>query len=137
MEEIAMLENRYSEGILKEYKPLYYYCRDEINRPWVTVCLLWKMISGAPVVFSRGVAICSNEDNICKNWGRRLALERAMLAAVTQYDTEEIDRSGTNGNIAHIYYSILPFEFIFKSEYEPDLTIYETKVIDRIALKYN
>jgi hypothetical protein len=137
MEEIVMLENRYSEGILKEYKPLYYYCRDEINRPWITVCLLWKMIEGIPVVFSRGVSICSHLDNICKSWGRGLALERAMLAAVTHNDSEEIDKSANNNRISHVYYSILPFEFIFKSEYEPDLTTYEQKVIDRISLKYN
>ena len=137
MEEIVMLENRYSEGILKEYKPLYYYCRDEINRPWITVCLLWKIIDGIPVVFSRGVSICSYLDNICKSWGRGLALERAMLAAVTQEDSEEIDKSANNNHISHVYYSILPFEFIFKSKYEPDLTTYEAKVIDRISLKYN
>ena len=125
--------NKYSEEILKEYKSIYYYCRDNCNRPWITICLLWKIEDNKPVVYSRGISICSITDNICKKIGRALALERAMLAAFIKEDAEEIDRSGDNMNINHVYYFLLPIEFIFKSEYEPDLTIYEAKVIDRIA----
>lgn len=132
-----MLENRYSEEILKDYKAIYYYCRDRYNRPWITICLLWKVENGKPIIYARGVSICSKKDNIVKKIGRELALERATLAVFVQDDYEEIDRSGINENILHILYFI-PDEIFCKSEFMPeDFTDYERKVLARIANKIN
>ena len=62
------------ENKMDEY---YYYLRDKQRKPIVTVCLL-KDNKGT---ISRGVAICSKQDNPVKKFGRRLAKERAVWAA--------------------------------------------------------
>lgn len=130
-----MLENRYSEEILKDYKAFYYYCRDRFSRPWITVCLLCKVKNGKPIIYARGVSICSEKDNICKKSGRELALERAALAIITQRDGEMID--SFNENIFHILYMI-PDEIFCKSEYMPeDFTNYENKLLNKIKAKIN
>lgn len=58
-------------------KDLYYYLRDKMGRPVVTVCLL---VEGDKI--ARGVAICSEKDMPEKRKGRGIALERAMYAMV-------------------------------------------------------
>ena len=53
----------------------FYYIRDKQNRPIITVCIIY---SGGYV--SRGIALCSPNDNPCKKRGRGKAYSRALKA---------------------------------------------------------
>lgn len=55
----------------------YYYFRSNENKPRITVCIL---ANPATKEYSRGVAICSKQDNPCKKTGRKIAKERALFA---------------------------------------------------------
>ena len=112
----------------------YYYIRDKMKRPIITVCLLRR---GEQL--ARGVAICSGSDNPCKRIGRAIAKGRAIKAlvhkkrwglqirdalrreAVRKLPSEEIHR--------------LPFCIgqgdaqCFKSMYQPQLTEAESKLM--------
>jgi len=56
-------------------KTKFYYLRDG-RVPLVTVCLLMNDKHGV----SRGIAVCSDDDNPCKKTGRGIALKRARIA---------------------------------------------------------
>lgn len=64
-------ENNKGDVLMK--KEIYYYFRDENNRPIVTVCL----IKDGDYV-RRGVSICSIADGSNKKIGRKIAQGRAM-----------------------------------------------------------
>lgn len=57
---------------------MFYYMRDGLNRPVVTVCL----IDAGKGMKARGVAICSKLDCPQKKVGRAIAFERARSALV-------------------------------------------------------
>jgi len=56
-------------------RKFYYYFRDEVMRPLITVCLLEDDSK-----FYRGIAICSPRDFPKKSEGRNIALGRARQA---------------------------------------------------------
>ncbi len=74
---------------MKEY---FYYLRDGLKRPVVTVCLLrlaehtrkngTVVVSDSGDVIIRGVAICSNSDYPCMKTGRNIAKGLALKAFV-------------------------------------------------------
>lgn len=55
----------------------FYYMRDAKNRPRVTVCLLMDVENG---LVSKGLSICSGNDNPCRSKGRAIAEGRAVQA---------------------------------------------------------
>jgi hypothetical protein len=124
----------YFQTIFGTYKPLYYYFRDFRNRPWITVCLLWNIKDGKPYIEGRGLSICSIRDNLCKETGRNLALERAALAIICKDDSEEITEFRDSVQDT-ILLCDLPIEIVYKSEYEPELTDYENRLISK--MKYH
>ncbi len=74
---------------MKEY---FYYLRDGLKRPVVTVCLLrlaehtrkngTVVVSDSGDAIIRGVAICSNSDYPCMKTGRNIAKGLALKAFV-------------------------------------------------------
>lgn len=71
----------------------YYYLRDHYHAPRITICLL-KNDDG---FVSRGIAVCSPDDNPCKKTGRTIALAQARKANGTKSNHplkfKEMDRS--------------------------------------------
>ena len=116
----------------KEY---YYYCRSaEGNKPVITVCLL---VEGSEI--ARGISICSPNDVIEKKEGRKYARKYAMKALYSKQSTGVIKNPkvmdiidnivGPNYNILFrgIFYP--DCNNIYKSDYIPELTPYEIKLI--------
>lgn len=62
----------------------YYYIRDRHNKPVITVCLLKK-----DGFTSRGVSVCSPDDNPSKKIGREIALSRAKKTMEIFYAAEK------------------------------------------------
>lgn len=87
-------------------KTLFYYHRDENNRPIKTFCLL-----NEPDLTVRGQAVCSEKDHPNKKVGRSIAHGRALKAW----------HSGKND-----YDSNKKF---YKAEIQPELTPYEKKLL--------
>lgn len=94
----------------------YYYIRDINNRPLVTVCL---MKVGKAV--ARGVAYCSQKDNVCKKMGRSIAHQRASWAIEHKESNCAIGRN-------HIV-SRNRFKKAFKAVYNPYLNKLEKKLL--------
>jgi hypothetical protein len=98
----------------------YYYIRDCLDRaPRVTVCLL----ENEDGFVSRGVALCSFNDNPCKKTGRALALARARKANGTE-DNHSVPLSSlrnveSSGWLSYLY------------EFEPELTELESRILKR------
>jgi hypothetical protein len=77
--------------------------------PIATVTLLW--VDGK---MSRGVAICSLTDRFWREEGRKRSLKRARHALYSQTSDHPLDKAVFN----------------FLSEFEPQLTEYEVKLLD-------
>ena len=58
--------------------PSFYYLRDIMNNPIVTVCLLRKTPSTRPC--ARGISICSEDDEFDMVEGMRIATSNAVRA---------------------------------------------------------
>ena len=65
----------------------YRYCRDNQNRPLITVCETY--VDGKRL---RGIAICSPLDNPCKSDGRKIAFKRARAAGFRNENGQPIFR---------------------------------------------
>lgn len=110
-------------------KEFYYYGRDTMKRPVVTVCLLTGVDkSGFTEVYSRGVAVCSPLDIPCKKKGRVLAKGRAVKAIKNHGTSEPIKRIEPTkvmweAGISEKYIDM-------KSESLPNLTPFELKIIE-------
>lgn len=70
-----LMQFNYYQGEIKETKTKNGI--HEMYSPKTSVVLLLDKTTGD---WSRGVAICSNNDNFCKRTGRSIALSRAMKA---------------------------------------------------------
>ncbi len=85
---------------MKEY---FYYLRDGLKRPVVTVCLLkltehtrkngTVVVSDSGDVIVRGVAICSRGDSLCRKRGRDIAKGRALKAFIRMESGSPVVRS--------------------------------------------
>lgn len=101
----------------------YYYFREGYtNAPVVTVCLVEK-----DNIVARGIAICSPKDRPCKKEGRRLARSRALKAFYSKEDSQSIARWEAD-EVLDEFCDIFP-NTNFKSEYKPDLTDFEKKIL--------
>ena len=101
-------------------KAYYYYYRNELNAPVVTVCLL---INESRLPVARGIAICSNSDHPVKKVGRRIAYSKAMQAyhkRRTMYPVRS-ERALSVVRSVNCDDNILQY----KSTYMPDITDFE------------
>jgi len=105
-------------------KTRYYYIRDEQKandgskgRPIVTVCLLQRS-NGAT---ARGIAYCSDKDNVSKKAGRRIAEQRASWALTNKTSKCKIKRP----HVSALNSFIKPF----KANYDPYLDDFERKLL--------
>jgi hypothetical protein len=60
-------------------KEAYYYIRNRDNHPIITVCLAKQ-----GQIVSRGMAVCSKKDNVCKKQGRKHARDKVLEAFGTK-----------------------------------------------------
>ena len=104
---------------------IYYYLKDNKNRPIVTVCLL-----SSGQAYSRGIAVCSNMDQPCKRKGRQIAKGRAIQALKTGENTNAIktlkawEILNQTLFVTHWFYKV----DITKSTFLPELMPYEKKI---------
>lgn len=105
---------------MKEY---FYYFRDDENRPIITGCLL---IDGKE--YSRGVALCSRQDNPCKKSGRKIAKTRALWAMKNRQSNCEITSIKANSVLIDAKISATYFDFV-KSAFMPPVNNIETKLM--------
>jgi hypothetical protein len=72
---------------------MFYYLRDDDNRPTVTVCLRrWGHATYSRDTFiTRGIAICSERDMPSKKIGRSIAEGRAFKALLNNYSPKRRD----------------------------------------------
>ena len=73
---------------------------------------------------ARGISICSFQDNPCKIIGRELAVRQAKRALKKKESTNKI----ALGNALEVLQKV-GAEFLFKSDYDPELMEYEQKII--------
>ncbi len=119
----------------KDIKILYYYLRDKLNRPLVTVCLgVWGPHH------ARGISVCSNSDIPNKKEGRNYARGYMLKALGSrtngEYVTEErclevlesvtsLHAGFQNVDLQSLYMYGLP-----KSAFMPGLSQYEKKLVE-------
>jgi len=104
----------------------YYYIRDDVHRPIITVCLI-KL--GKHV--AKGVAICSDKDNPCKKTGRAIAKGRANKAMFNEMNCSEINRY----NLSSVENAADETEVdaYYKALFNPTLTEFEQKLLKKPA----
>ena len=108
---------------MKEY---FYYLRcPDTNKPIVTVCLIETRHSG----WSRGVAICSEQDNPIKKKGKSIARGRAIKAIRCCTTEDRVLTTRGIDQLRKVTTAISPYKFSFKSAYRPPITMYESKIM--------
>jgi hypothetical protein len=120
-----------SENKEKFVKPYFYYVRDALKRPVITVCLMHAM-----GIWVRGVAICSEKDQAVKRTGRLKAFDRAQSALLNQINSEPIQRrnqyikQSEPSGITDFFLNTFSSEggITYKSMYNPILTAFEKKL---------
>jgi len=114
----------------------YYYLRDRNRQPFGCVCIGPNENLG----YSRGVSLCSTHDTFVKRTARKISRSRCVHAIKTQQNSFKINYTSLttyNGfsikdSIAKLYKSDIippPHKFIFKSEYNVNLTPFEYEII--------
>ena len=103
-------------------KEKYYYIRDSLKRPVVTVCLLQDNGN-----IAKGVSICSLMDQPVKKEGRRWARGRALRALGTQSTSGEVARLEAAAAMFDIAEPF--FDIMFKSEFNPELSERENRIL--------
>jgi hypothetical protein len=108
----------------------YYYLRDKLNHPRVTVCLLYDPKTG---IGCRGTAVCSYKEATNKEYGRDLAENRALNAWYLELTSGRIKTETSKNIIDDIKteYSKdeqLP-DFIYKQEYNVIFLDFEKKIL--------
>lgn len=112
---------------MKEY---FYYLRDKMNKPMVTICLLTDTD-----IKARGVSICSLHDSPCKKTGRAIARGRALRALKRESAGDPINRSEPYHVLVHLNNAsrgariglmLSNGKYIFN----PILTLYERKLLN-------
>ncbi len=119
----------------KVVRPYFYYVRDALNRPVITVCLMMPW-DGAWV---RGVAICSEKDQVVKRTGRLKAFGRAQSAMLNRVNAEPIQRrnqyikQNLPSAVTDFFLNTFSSEggITYKSMYNPHLTEFEKKLTSR------
>jgi hypothetical protein len=124
------------ERVMNEMIERVYYIRDKrvyrgkkINRPMITVVILHTGDNWA-----RGISICSERDNPRKVRGRGQARKMAREALVFGTDAYPVRRQEAITSIATYWPERLPENSLWcghvkKSEYMPELTDYEKKLL--------
>lgn len=103
-------------------KIFYYYDR-HYGKPVITHCFVVMRTAHGEIRWSRGIAVCSNNDFPCKNAGRSIAFERARHAMFKEINV--VSRK-PEGKCSH---SGVPM--FFKAEFMPALNKIESKFIER------
>lgn len=109
----------------------FYYFRNVLSEPIITICVIKNHIE----VFSRGIAICSVNDNPNKKTGRNIAFGRVMKAMVNGNNSLPIKRE----NLAYTMQPLYEFikdnfgfidikKWIYKSQYNVKLIKFEKKL---------
>lgn len=101
----------------------YYYLRDELDKPRVTVCV----IKGDDGKISRGLSLCSFLDNPCKKEGRQKAYGRALKAF---FNRQSYDLLEDNLFAEDVLGSVCNWwsDYNAKSEFDVTPTELETKL---------
>lgn len=109
-------------------KERYYYIRDEKNRPVITVCLVKaERVNGRDI--ARGVAICSEQDMLCKAVGRIIAKTRAIHALSSEEHSLEIRRF----DFGSVRWAKAMFYSPYKSFFNPQLTEQEVRLFKKLG----
>lgn len=114
-------------------KEKLYYIRDRNLAPRVTVCLL----ESEDGQVTRGISLCSYLDIINKKEGRNKARGRATKAMYQKSSSGQIENSFDSKiilsdlvEIANDFEILNRFEYL--SEFNPKLTTFEMKLLDKI-----
>jgi len=113
------MQFNYYQGEIKETKTKN--GTHEMYSPRTSVVLLFDKTTGD---WSRGVAICSGQDNFCKKTGRSIALNRALRA---------LDQKKTCPNMVmrdSRDHFLLPEVICNKCSFMPDFSPHEEKIIN-------
>ena len=98
----------------------FYYFRDDLKNPVITVCLLKD---GEHV--ARGVAICSAKDPILKRKGRGIARGRALQALTKQQTLLPVSRE----EAFQVFDATSEYPiFSHKANFDGELTNFEKKL---------
>ena len=106
-------------------KTFHYYLKtegDENGKHKVPKTTVTLMVNGLGVI-SRGVAICNSKDNFNKKTGRSLSINRAEQALKKGHSFGKIKHQGL----------FIEDEMIFKGEFDPKLSDFETDLLVRPA----
>jgi hypothetical protein len=109
-------------------REIYYYLRDKMNRPVVTVCLLVN-----ETAMARGIAVCSVRDQPYKKKGRNIARARAaygLSLGVTSTDAEALPVYRREAFDAINRVECYPKYFLGKKSWlNPSLTEFEKELL--------
>ena len=95
-----------------------YYIRDSAGRPETTVAIGWEKV-GKKTLYSRGLAVCSLEDQFNKRRGQDIAIGRMTKAQVNKESSLPMRDLGDVGTT------------LFKSAYNIDLTEDEKRMLTK------
>lgn len=111
---------------MKDIKHVYYYLRDNNNKPIVTICLAKNQEGN----IAKGFAICSDKDQCNKKSGKNIAFTRILKAFGKEKSSDSIKTMRCRNrilqlkNIIHIRY---------KSQYSPEyLTDFEKILLEQL-----
>lgn len=125
-----------------EIKYFYYYLRDEDRRPFGCVCLGYNY---EDCKFSRGISLCSSQDNFMKVTARKIAKNRCVHALKTKennykikYPTAEVWEV-KDSIIELLDCELIPklFKFEYKSEYAVNTTPHEYNIVKKDIYETN
>ena len=120
--------------IVRKY---FYYLRNKMNEPVITICLGFDCDD----IAYRGISICSAKDNPIKKRGKSISFGRMIKAFHNEMNSDEIDkdepmnvlisvRENMNEETEKLFFNEGSFlnTFSYKSEVNPELTQYENKL---------
>jgi len=114
-------------GLINPSDGRFYYLKDTYGNKRVTVCL--GNDNGTPV---RGIALCSLEDKLNKNTGRKLAYVRMRQALKHQNSTDKIVLGGKGAQALQEIKGLAGISF--KSEYDANVNEFEDDLITDLAV---
>jgi len=121
-------------------KVFYYYLRDEEAKPFGCVCIGYDN----DCKFSRGISLCSSEDQFNKKVARKISRGRCMRAIGTKSSNfkikypsvkiyDGIGLIGIRDSVLDLFEctDLIPPPFLFthKSEYNVNITPYEKEIV--------
>jgi hypothetical protein len=115
-------------------QPVYYYVRDDENKPRVTICII--VDTEAERILSRGIALCSFKDCPNKKIGRKIAEGRAWKG-INGFQSDVLKEPDIHRWSA---YEVLGACSVDASEYQirksmflPTPTMYEKRLMEGIV----